>query len=110
MLSTLCIWNQRVKLWCLHDVCTGYTILLMTKQLAIDFADLRYLEVTCVKCSTRQTVDCHIQNAHPPVACPCGVQFDNGAVQELIGFVGAYRTLSRANQKIRVRIIVDDAS
>jgi hypothetical protein len=84
-------------------------MLSMTKQTALDFTDLRYLEITCSNCKARLTVDAGA-NTQAPASCGgCGLGFDKISVREPIDhFMLAYRILTHREQKFRFRVIVEE--
>jgi hypothetical protein len=84
-------------------------MLSMTKLTALDFTDLRYLEITCSNCKARLTIDAGA-NTQAPASCGgCGVSFEEISVREPIKhFMQAYRTLTHEAQKFRFRVIVEE--
>jgi transcription elongation factor Elf1 len=80
----------------------------MTKQTALDFADLRYLEITCADCGTRAAIDITQRNSRAPAVClGCGSKFD--AIQNPVNaFFAVYRGLAHSELKHRFRIITED--
>jgi hypothetical protein len=87
----------------------GSTMIAVTKQTALDFADLRYLEITCPNCQTRYILDAKSLKSHPPSnCCGCGIRLDENEICEPIReFMQIYRTLTHSNQKMRYRVIVE---
>jgi hypothetical protein len=54
----------------------------MTKQTALDFADLRYVEITCANCKAKLTVDgMSTKTRTPSSCCACGAPFDDISVR-----------------------------
>jgi transcription elongation factor Elf1 len=82
--------------------------MVMTKQTALDFADLRYVEITCANCKARLTIDA--KSDQRPNSCgSCGAGFDEMAVRTpLAQFMDAYRAFTHKGQKFRFRVIVDE--
>lgn len=83
----------------------------MKKQIALDFADLRYVEVTCANCAAKTTIDALNQKSRAPETCGgCGVTFDVMAIRNPItSFIDVYRTLTHADQRAKFRVVVEDA-
>lgn len=85
-------------------------MILMTKQTALDYSDLRFLEITCGICSARIVVDAKDSRAHPPYQCPaCSERFDTVAIQSPVqSFIDIYKLLTNEKQKTTFRVIVNE--
>ena len=83
----------------------------MTKQIVIDFADLRHVEITCARCGSRVAFDAKNPKAHAPVGCSgCDVKFNEVAVQNpLRAFIEIYWALTQPDQQLTFRVIVQEA-
>ena len=87
-------------------------MLFMTKQIMLDFKDLRFIEITCSICKTKTTLDATSPKARPPGECSaCGSSFNRVSVQDPVTrFIDVYRLLSDAGQTATFRVIVDDSA
>lgn len=85
-------------------------MLCMTKRAAIDFEDLRFLEISCANCKTRTTIDVKDPQVRPPTACSgCSLSFDKMNVQGPVSsFIDVYRMLSHEKQAVKFRVVVDE--
>lgn len=86
--------------------------MVMTKQTALDFSDLRFLEMACPSCSSRMTMDAQSNRPNVPTSCcGCGTVLDPVAIGTPIRhFIEAYKTLTHEDQKMKFRVIVNDLS
>ncbi len=84
-------------------------MLSMVKQIALDFADLKFLEIGC-KCGARIVLDTRVKNMKAPERCHnCGSTFDTvGARSPIDGFLTACQMLANKDQKFVYRVIADD--
>lgn len=78
----------------------------MTKQIALDFSDGIFIEVTCPKCATRATVDAR-STTHPPSSCgACGVGFNiQGAVDPVRYLMQIFKQLASDTAPVKIRLI-----
>ena len=77
----------------------------MSKELLFEIADLRYLGIACDKCHTE--IVCDLAKANSiPTACPTcrHGEYDTLFLSALESLRANYQTLSKAKNKVRVRI------
>ena len=79
------------------------------QQLSLDFADLRYVEITCPTCAAKMTLDLRNRKSRAPDSCcGCGLEFDATSVQSpLAEFINVYRALTHKELKVRFGVLVD---
>jgi len=84
----------------------------MTKQMALDYADLRFLEITCKSCGAKMLVDAQSERSQAPYQChACGERFDPVSIQSPVrSFIDIYKVLTNPNQKNSFRVIVSDST
>jgi uncharacterized Zn finger protein len=85
-------------------------MLSMKRQIALDFADLRYIEIKCSNCQAKTTLDAKsVKSRGPDRCCGCGVMFEGIAVSEPVrSFIEVYRTMTHKDQRVTFRVVVDD--
>ena len=85
-------------------------MLSMTKQTALDFVDLRYVEITCSACAAKITLDAQSSKSQTPLSCcGCGLKLDPVAVRNPVtGFMEVYRMLTHSEQAFKFQVIVND--
>jgi transcription elongation factor Elf1 len=85
-------------------------MLSVQKQIALDFSDLRFVEMTCANCQAKTTIDALSQKSRAPETCGgCGLQFDvMGVRNPLNSFIEVYRILTHKDQRAKFRVVVED--
>lgn len=78
----------------------------VTKELVLDFKDLRNIDVECGECGMHTAMDIADRRTKIPGKCPgCQTIFESVGLQNaLMNYMEAYRALAQLKQKVKVRI------
>jgi hypothetical protein len=80
----------------------------MTKQIALDFSDGIFIELTCPKCATKTTVDARSESCRPSSGCnACGTRFDNSATGLVQDLIHIFKVFGGDTPPIKLRLITE---